>query len=158
MNTGVISSRYAKALFLYTQETGNGRKVCEQALRILFDTENLPKKYEAEISKFIDLMREAGRLDHLKLSLMTFVRMYFESAGIKHARLFVARPDSDLEARIEELLSSKTGNEILLETRVNPALIGGFALKVGDYVLDASIRHQLDTIAREMTIENNRIV
>lgn len=158
MNTGVISSRYAKALFLYVQETGNGRKVCQQALGILFDTVHLPETYEPEIEKFISLMREAGRLDHLKFSLMTFVRMYFESAHIKYVRLYVAQPDPGLEERIKDMLRSKTGNEILLETRVRPELIGGFYLKVGDYVLDASVRHQLDIIAREMTTENNRIV
>ena len=37
-------------------------------------------------------------------------------------------------------------------------LIGGFTLEVGDYLLDASVRRQIETIRRQFVIQNNRIV
>jgi F-type H+-transporting ATPase subunit delta len=45
--------------------------------------------------------------------------------------------------RIREALSRRTGKEVLLEVRQDPALIGGVITQIGDLVLDGSIRTQL---------------
>ena len=41
---------------------------------------------------------------------------------------------------------------------VDPSLIGGFVVQVGDYLLDASVRNQIETIRRQFVVQNNRIV
>ena len=55
-------------------------------------------------------------------------------------------------------LEKQLGCEVLLETSVDPDLVGGFTLEVGDYLLDASVRRQIETIRRQFVISNNRIV
>ena len=47
---------------------------------------------------------------------------------------------------------------MLLETSVDPDLLGGFTLEIGDYLLDGSVRRQIETIRRQFVISNNRIV
>lgn len=67
------------------------------------------------------------------------------------------RPGS-LESRLRELIGKETGCELLLETKVDPSLIGGFVFEVEDTVLDASVSRQLDFIRRQFIERNRRIV
>lgn len=67
------------------------------------------------------------------------------------------RPGS-LESRLRELIGKETGCELLLETKVDPSLIGGFVFEVEDTVLDASVSRQLDFIRRQFIEKNRRIV
>lgn len=67
------------------------------------------------------------------------------------------RPGS-LESRLRELIGKETGCELLLETKVDPSLIGGFVFEVEDTVLDASVSRQLDVIRRQFIEKNRRIV
>ena len=84
--------------------------------------------------------------------------MYYRSRGIRVARLTTVAASKELERKLHAMLEKQLGCEVLIETRVDPALIGGFTLEVGDYLLDASVRRQIETIRRQFVIQNNRIV
>ncbi|MDD4648674.1 MAG: F0F1 ATP synthase subunit delta, partial [Desulfoplanes sp.] len=51
-----------------------------------------------------------------------------------------------LKAQIREQLEKQSGQKIVLEYAVDPNILGGLKLKIGDRVLDASIRAQLDIL------------
>ena len=103
MNTGVISARYAGALVSYVLETGNGERVCSQVLRILEDPEVLKKEeLETELSDLVLLMAKKGRADHLRFTLFSFIRKYYEAIGCKYARLTTAVPDEAFAKKIKE--------------------------------------------------------
>ena len=55
-------------------------------------------------------------------------------------------------------LARKTGCRILMETELDPELIGGFVFEISGRRLDASVRHRLDSIGRQFTETNRRIV
>ena len=159
MNVGIISSRYATALLRYVQETGGGERVCAQARELLRGGADMKSvRLEPELSRFVELLLENGRLDMAKLCLAHFVRIYCKSAGIKYATLVSARKSPGLEERITGLLEKQTGCRVLVDSSVDPALIGGFTLEVEDYILDASVSSQLDSIRRQFVTTNNRIV
>ena len=67
------------------------------------------------------------------------------------------RPGS-LESRLRELIGKETGCELLLETKADPSLIGGFVFEVEDMILDASVSRQLDVIRHQFIEKNRRIV
>ncbi len=50
---------------------------------------------------------------------------------------------SDATDKIHAALSKMTGKEIILDTQQDPSLIGGIVTKIGDLVLDGSIKTQL---------------
>lgn len=57
---------------------------------------------------------------------------------------YAFEPDAELRARIYETVKKRTGaKKIEMEGRLNPGLIGGFRLRIGDEVIDASLRTQL---------------
>lgn len=51
-----------------------------------------------------------------------------------------------LEARIRE----QTGQTVELESIVNPDILGGIVLRVGNSILDASVRHRLEQLRKEV--------
>jgi F-type H+-transporting ATPase subunit delta len=47
-------------------------------------------------------------------------------------------------------IGEQTGNEIQLSSRVDPDILGGIVLRVGNFIMDASIRSRLDQLRREV--------
>jgi F-type H+-transporting ATPase subunit delta len=64
--------------------------------------------------------------------------------NISHGSVISAIALSDeLQANVQAALERLTGKKVELSTSVDPSLIGGIIAKVGDLVLDGSIRKQL---------------
>ena len=176
MNAGIIASRYATALLKLVEETGSGEAVVRQAESL---AGTLPPKsqpgrvadailslpdLEPDLRKLVELMVKNGRSDCIRLALNSFISLYYESRGIIRGRLTLpSSPDSsqafkDLEVRLKELITSRTGKELQLTTVVDESIIGGFVLEVEDHLLDASVSHQLEMIKRQFIERNRRIV
>ena len=158
MNTGIIASRYATALLRYTQETGGGERVCAQVRRLLEHPQENPGPLEPELERLVGLMVKNGRLEDVRFVFRSFIAMYYRSRGIQVAQLTTVVPSEGLERKLRTMLEKQFGTQVLIETKVDPELIGGFTLEVGDYLLDASVRRQIETIRRQFVISNNRIV
>ncbi|MCQ2182906.1 MAG: ATP synthase F1 subunit delta [Bacteroidales bacterium] len=158
MNTGLISARYARALMRYTEETGGAERVAEQAYNLLLNPDMTSVKLEPELERFVSLLVKNGRIDDVQLMLRTFVAMYYKSRGYRLATLITAVPCPDLESKISAMLEDKFQCTVILDTKVDPALIGGFIVEIDDHLIDASVRNQIETIRRQFVIQNNRIV
>ena len=48
------------------------------------------------------------------------------------------------------VLQQQTGQQVELASSVEPDIIGGIVVRVGNQVLDASIRNRLDTLRRQV--------
>jgi len=96
------------------------------------------------VSSFLLLLFDKGRMPCLKDIYSFYERLTDEAANIVRAVVesAVELPEETVE-KITAALSEKTGKKVLAETRVNPALIGGVVTKIGDLVLDGSVRTQL---------------
>ncbi|MCQ2156975.1 MAG: F0F1 ATP synthase subunit delta [Bacteroidales bacterium] len=158
MNSGVISSRYANAFLRLTQESGRGEQVCEQVRTLLRDPESMPEKMEPDLEKLILLLRRNGREDHLKFILRSFVDRYYDSVNARLAHLTTAVPSPGLGEKLCGLVAENSGLRVVLETSVDPDIIGGFVFEIDDYILDASVRSSIEKIRRELIEKNNRIV
>ncbi len=159
MNTGIIASRYAQALLLLTRESGRGEQVCNQ-IRAILDSpgDALPSSYEPDLEKLLALLKKNGRLDYLKFILRSFVEKYYESVGIGLATLTTAVPAPELGEKLCNLVYEATGFKVLLDSRTDPSIIGGFVFDVEDHVFDASVKSQLDKLRRDFIEKNTRIV
>jgi F-type H+-transporting ATPase subunit delta len=51
---------------------------------------------------------------------------------------------------VGERIGQQTGNEIELSSTVDPEILGGIVLRVGNFILDGSIRNQLDQLRKEV--------
>ena len=158
MNTGIISSRYARALLRLVDETGNGEAVYRQVAQILKNPDSMPPKLEPELSRLVTVLVHNKRLDYVKFVLHRFTVLYNASRGRRLVTLQTAVPAPELQKRIKDLLQERFGGEIVLDAEVDPDIIGGFKLTIDDKLLDASVSHQLDEIRRQLMEKNKRIV
>ena len=159
MNTGVISSRYARTLLKYVLHTGHGEQVFAQVRSLLRDPDSLSSmKMDENLEEFVRLLSSHGRLDYARMVFITFVHMYCEQQGIRLVSLRSAVPAPELAERLSRVIGRKTGCRVLMDSEVDPDLVGGFVFEVDGRRLDASVRGQLDRISRQFTENNRRIV
>lgn len=187
MNTGVIAERYAEALLKLVKETGSGGEVVSQvkvlgkALRTVpnlrrtledpavsdslklsvFESALSPQAVSPDLKKFLTLVMKNKRTDYLLYIFISFEKLWYASERLLRGVLVVPEMNAEadlLEKQVKEIISSHTGKKLELEVLVKPDLIGGFVLEIGDNLLDASVRHQLDVIRRQFIERNRRIV
>lgn len=90
------------------------------------------------------LLVRKGRTRLAQDMVIEFQRLADVSQGIEHAKAITAVPMTDAEREaLVTRLESQTGKRILLETAVDPELIGGLVLLTGDKMVDASVRARL---------------
>ncbi len=141
----------------------------------LFDA-SLDGKMAPDLRKFVELLIRNGRVGYARRVFTVFINEYYRSRHIKRATLVVADPallatdpaSSDpeavglqrpnLESRLRALIEKETGDGLILRTKVDPSLIGGFVFEVEDTVLDASVVRQIDVIRHQLKEMNRRIV
>jgi F-type H+-transporting ATPase subunit delta len=71
--------------------------------------------------------------------------------GRMHARVTVAQETSDADrSAIAAQLSRMFGKEVIPHLTVDPSIMGGVIVHVGDTVLDGSVRKRLSTLRRRM--------
>ena len=158
MNQGAVSSRYARAFLQYVEESGRGEQVFTQVRALLADPSSAPQPLEPDIEKLVLLLRRNHRLDCLKLVLHDFVRLWCQEHRIVLVKLVTAVPSPGLPERLEALLAARTGCKVIMESAIDPDILGGFVLELDNEMLDASVRRQIDDIRNQLVQKNNRII
>lgn len=87
--------------------------------------------------------------------LPDITEMYLAEADARSGRARVlvqtAEPlSSQLEAEVRVALEKATGKQVILDTEVDPSLIGGMVARVESRVYDASIRSRLEDIKQKL--------
>jgi len=165
-----IARRYAKALLIIGKEDDKAEtykeeldrfsdlitreKELEQAIaNPLYDVGGRKKVLQAVIDKvniskvmssFLLLLFDKGRFGFLSDINEFYKKLADELKGIVRASLVSATElSSETVEKIRTTLSKKTGKDIILEVEQDPSLIGGIVSRIGDLVLDGSIKTQL---------------
>jgi F-type H+-transporting ATPase subunit delta len=100
---------------------------------------------------FLKVVSRHGRLDCLRAIRDQARKLYEESLGDVRVRLTTATPvEAGQVEQIAAALAASLGQRPILETRVDPALIAGAVVRIGDTVYDASVASQLQTIRQQM--------
>jgi F-type H+-transporting ATPase subunit delta len=110
-------------------------------------------KIKGTILNFCLLLADKDRLAEFPGIADAFDRMLDAEKGVVRGQLLTAVPlDEAKQAQVIKQLEKKAKRTLVLEFGVTPEILGGVVLKVGDQVLDASLRAQLsilkDTIKR----------
>ena len=99
------------------------------------------------VQRFAALILERGRIALLPALARAYRELSDAHAGRVRAVVTSAAPlgAGDLE-RVRRSLERRTKKKVMLEAQVDPSLIGGLVARVGDLVLDGSVRTQLETL------------
>jgi len=170
MKNLAISRRYAKALLLIGKEDGQTETYRKELAEFseliekesslerainnpLYNAAERRKVLETIIEKaavsaimksFLILLFDKGRFIHLSGINDFYQKLADELKGIGRAHLVSATElSSETIEKIRKTLSEKTAQNIILEVEQDPSLIGGIVTRIGDLVLDGSIKTQL---------------
>ena len=101
--------------------------------------------------RFLELLAEKHRLP-----VLFRIRREFDSLWAKEQKLLEVSVTSavDLDEEtvkgIGKKIEQQTGNRVELTSHVDPDLIGGLVIRVGNLVLDASVRNRLERLRRQV--------
>lgn len=97
------------------------------------------------------LLVQKGRSLDARAVAEAFNRLADEFEGIAHAQVTTAVPLS--EERLQEIarrIGEQLGKQVVATNRVDPSIIGGAVIRVGDRLIDGSIRTRLKALRREL--------
>ena len=106
--------------------------------------------YGNVLPEVIDFARVLARHDNLSVLgdvAREYSRLLDEHHGVRVAEIVTAIPlDAETRQLIEDCLQETTGAKYVLDARVDSAIIGGVVLKIGDRVIDRSVRARLQSL------------
>ncbi|MFA7077947.1 MAG: F0F1 ATP synthase subunit delta [Syntrophomonas sp.] len=171
-----VARRYAEAFFSIAQEANKiddyqtelGKIVQSiqetEGLREYFAHPLIPAKEKKDIANkifakavspitlnFLLLILDKKRETYLELIYNEYEEMADESRNIKKAELISAMAVSDEDVKtLSETLSSSTGKTIQLKLTIDPAILGGVKIRMGDKIIDASVAKKLEMLKKNL--------
>lgn len=110
----------------------------------------VPSIRDVELNLF-RLLRHKGRLVLGPSINSYFVELWDTERGIERAVVRTAVPLSDSEREtIAAQLSQSSGKQVVLEGEVDPALLGGAVIRMGDRLIDGSTRTRLRSLREQL--------
>lgn len=110
-------------------------------------------KVFSEFEKFsLDILCylvEKNRLSYIRGVVAEYLKIYYTKNRIVDVEAtFAMDPSEEQKAKLIKKLENKTGKKVNLIIKINKAIIAGGIIKIGDEIIDGSVRRQLDTVAR----------
>lgn len=103
--------------------------------------------FAATTRKFLGLLAANGRASVLGGVIAAFERLAADARGEVQAQVVTAVPLTPAQAKgVAQALRQALGKDPQIETRVDPAILGGIKVRVGSRLFDASLRSKLDSL------------
>ena len=176
MKDATVAARYARALFLLTEKRGEtvpaladlksmwevlkpgtrvGALLTTPQVLLSDKRKVLLQVFEGKAVRsvvlFVDLMMRKKRLHELEGIVHEFEAIVEKQQGIQRALVVsaVALSDSELQ-RLHADLERRTRSKIRLASEVDAGLVGGALVRIGDRVIDRSVRTLLEQLGRQL--------
>ena len=170
MNDGLIPKRYAKALYKLALENGDtdqiyellkplsrGIKGLDDVKRVLLNPyvpaedkgrvmmQLIGAKPGSSLDKFMLLVIRNNRAEYLRKIALSYVNLYRQEHNIAKVEVTTATqlPQAEIDRIVDLVRNQMPDTTFEVEQELDPELIGGFTVKVGDMLLDASIKNEL---------------
>lgn len=112
--------------------------------RGLKKTENKEK-----ISKFVKFLDKNNDLNLANRIIKEFKSYTMEQEGEREVELLSAKPiDNEIHQQLIDILSKK--GKVELKKKIDPGLLGGMIIRIGDTMIDNSIRRKLNILSDKL--------
>lgn len=181
MDIGIISARYAHALFDFAKGRQTETRLYNDMKMLATSFEMEPTLKEAlsnpvlsdndkiklltnaagievceEFKRFIRLVLRQKRESLLQIMSLIYIFLYRKEKHINRVYLYTATPlSAPLKERLNKEIQSEIGGTIEFSEHIKPELIGGLVLRMNNYQFDASIATQLKRVKKQL-MEKNR--
>ena len=105
-----------------------------------------------QVSKLLLMLAERDRIAFLPEIVRAYRNRLNDHNQVVRAEVVTASPmPADRIAMLEERLGRATGRKVLLESRVDPSIVGGAVTRIGSTVYDGSVTTQLRKMGEALT-------
>lgn len=176
MTKSVVAERYANAMFELAQQKNEAELVQQQlkevkkafyadkGLRNLLESPALSNEKKKEIvgnvlqganATVIDsigVLLDNNRMNEFANVVDAFNALAYDAQGVAEATVYSTRELTEEErTRISEAFAPKVGKQsLIIENVIEPKLIGGIRLQIGNHIYDSSVKAKLKRLEREM--------
>lgn len=173
----IVNERYAGSLYEVAREDGNIPLILEQLSAVAEGMRQTPEflkllqtpsisltdkkailtkafsgKVDQYLLNFLMLITEKGRVGGLLEMQEAYKQRYYDEQGICEVRVTTAVPlDDVLTGKLQAKLETITGKKVMMNQIVDPKIMGGVVLGLGNQQIDTSIRTKLSELAQKMT-------
>jgi F-type H+-transporting ATPase subunit delta len=104
-----------------------------------------------EFVLFLQALVKRGRQQLLREIATEYLKLLDQKLDRVRAGVTLARnPDEKLKRAIQEALSQQLGKHVILAFSVEPEILGGAIVRVGERVLDGSVRRRMTKLRRQL--------
>lgn len=122
------------------------QEVKNAALKEVFST------VQPETKKLFDLLLENKRFEILSAISSEYSTMFDANNGVQSATVTTAiAMTPELEQQVLAKIATFSSKKITIENTVDPSIIGGFILRIGDMQYNASVANKLQELKREFS-------
>ncbi|WP_125708029.1 ATP synthase F1 subunit delta [Companilactobacillus zhongbaensis] len=175
-----VGKRYSKALYEVAQEENSVKEILDdlKALKVIYEenptlvvafsgrtiapsekqkiVDNLKKPFDELMQNFLSMLFERGRLDCVEEIADAYIEKYDADNGIVEVTVtstieLTAEQEDQLRSVIQQRFSVKQAN---LTKIVDPSIIGGVIIRVGDQVIDGSVLKRYTAIKNLLLVKN----
>ncbi len=175
MRTETIARNYAEALFETAERTGQAEQYADLIDAVAAAVETIPKVKavlmsprvpKSEKAKFLGAaLKEAprefvlwlqavvkrGRQGILREMAVEYLALVDQQLNRVRASVTLARqPDEKLKRMIEENLSRQLEKQVIAAYLIDAEILGGAIIRVGERVLDGSVRRRMTKLRRQL--------
>lgn len=107
-------------------------------------------KYQKIAQLLVEYLKKSGKLSELPLIIRELTRLA-HTAGLTESAVVTSsvKLDSATKAALQKYIQQKYGSHLRLVEKLDPDLLAGFTIQVGDEVIDTSLASKLDKIRKE---------
>jgi len=97
------------------------------------------------------LLMSRGKLKVIGDISRHYARLLDAHYGIEHAELITAVPlDDEVKKNLSTRFAEMVGHEVVIDTRTDPSIVGGFRARIGDTLIDGSIKNTLESLRKNL--------
>ncbi len=171
-----VATRYAGALLASAKEAGVLDGIADsyaallavvkdnRDLVIFLDSPQVPEQEKKKLLKdvigskvedllltFFYLLIDKNRIENLQDIGEAFADLVETDSGVLRAGVVTAVPlAADLEKPLQERLAAMTGKTVILESKVDPGVLGGVCVTMGGKILDGTVRANLNRLHKQL--------
>ena len=164
-----VGRRYSKAIFEIAEEKNQVKEIYEMlnSAMVLYRTDKEFKNFilnplidneqkksvlneifgkdNSENLNILLYILDKGRMNCIKYIVAEYLKIYYRKNRILDVKAtFTKELTDEQKKKLIDKLSQKTGKEINLEIKIDKDILGGGIIRIGDKIIDGSIRRELD--------------
>jgi F-type H+-transporting ATPase subunit delta len=101
--------------------------------------------------RFLELLAERHRMPAIFRIRGEFDRMWAEEHKLLPVTITSAvELDESIQKDIRKKIEEETGRKVEFDAKIDPDVLGGLVLRVGNFVMDASVRSRLEKLRKQV--------